>query len=157
MVNTNRNISFKNIVTLWLVLSFVFIGTLSGCGKDEVDMHNESSSTESTSSVIVSNNSSLQGWGNYIIPMVRIDGKYYTCVDVIADTPDNSQIKGYITSVRPDDSDIWWCIEDDQARAGCGEFLNTPYAKIDDKMIIKHGEDWHLLDEFDFTEPYPAD
>lgn len=157
MVNTNRNISLKNIVTLWFVLSLVFISILSGCGRDEVDMHNESSSTESTSSVMVSNTSSLPGWGDYPLVMIRIDGKYYTCLDVINDTPDDSQVKGHITSVRPDDSDVWWCIEDDQASAGFWEFLNAPYAQVDDKMIIKHGEDWHLLSEFDFTEPYPAD
>ena len=157
MVNTNSKIYFKKILTLWFVLSFVFISVLSGCGNDEVDMHNEFSSTESTSSVIIPNNSSLQGWGDYPLAMIRIGGKYYTCTDVIVATPDSSQIKGHIASVRPGDSDVWWCIEDDQVSAGFDEFLNAAYTQVDDKMIIKHGEDWHLLSEFDFTEPYPAD
>lgn len=149
--------SFKNIITWWFVLSFVFVSTFSGCNKNEVAMHNESSTVENTSSVIVSNNSYITNWGDSPLAMIRINGKYYTCTEIAVDAPDNSQIIGHITSVRPDDTDVWWCIKDDQVSAGFSEFLNAPYAQVDSEIIIRHGEEWHRLCETIWTEPSTAD
>jgi hypothetical protein len=150
MVNTNQYISFKNIVIWWLALLFLII--LSGCGKNENTTHVDSS-IESVSSDTTSKYAPSNAWGDEPIAMIRIDGKYYSCTEYPVEAPNDSQIIGHITSVRPDDSEIWWCTQDNQASAHFPNFLNAPYALVDGEIIIRHGKEWHRLCEAEWTEP----
>lgn len=152
MVKTTIAATKKYLSTLCPILIIIII-LFSSCDRNsDIDV-NSSSTIETASSTTSSGDSSEHYWGDYPLAMIRIDGKYYSCIEMAVDAPDEALIIGYITSVRPEDSDVWWCIQDDQASAGFPEFLNAPYAKVNGEIIIRHGEEWHRLCESDWVEP----
>lgn len=129
------------------VLCLAMLGlVVGGCRSDENATHDNISAIQSSSIT------SLPPYGDKMA-MIRIAGKYYSCTEKVMLAPSESQILGAIDHIRPDDSEVWYCTQDNEVSAGFPEFYNQPYADVNGNMIIKHGDEWHLLVESNFTPP----